>query len=59
MGTYNADTFDGEYHSREETGQLLHRSEQLVVAERMQVAVAEDVVERDRKAGYHEDVRQC
>jgi len=25
----------------------------------MQVTVAEDVVERDRKAGYHEDVRQC
>lgn len=53
-GTYNADTFDGEYHSREETGQLLDRREQLDMVDRLDVA--ENVVERDREAAYHEDV---
>jgi len=54
--TYNADTFDGEYHSREEPRQLLGRREQLDTVERPHVA--EDVVECDREAAYHEDVRQ-
>lgn len=55
-GTYNADTFDGEYHSREEMGQLSGRREQLDILERFNVA--EDVVERDREAGHHENVGQ-
>lgn len=54
--TYNADTFDGEYHSREEARQLLYRREHVDAIDRMYVA--EDIVERDREAGHHEDIGQ-
>lgn len=54
--TYNADTFDGKYHSREEMGQVLDWRGQLDILDRFNIA--EDVVERDPEAGYHEDVGQ-
>lgn len=56
--TYNADTFDGEYHSCEETGQIAYRGKQFDVVDRLSIDADKDVVERDREAAYHEAVGQ-
>lgn len=37
---------------------MSRRGEKLVVLERLQLVTAKDIVERDREAGHHEDVRQ-